>query len=212
MSYQLMKPTSLSWNDGVLVPSEKVAVGLDWETAENFSGSVYSLAFLLGINQLLPSNSHLVFWNQTQGPDDCLVDLMTEAEMTEAEMTEAGAHTMNGELGIDSFEGWTEAEPWFLIDLSKIPEEVEAVEIVFVLDPEVYTFACFERFKVSLHEQASRSVIVEFDFLQHVSVSGCATMGRLQRDDESWYFRCVSDTHENLQSCVQSRLFFKSLN
>lgn len=202
-----MIPESLPWNDRVLVPFEKVVVGLDWEASENFDGSVDSLAFLLGNDHLLPSNAHLVFWNQTRGPNDCVVDLMTEAEMTVA-----GAHGMDGASGIDSFEGWTEAEPWVLLDLSKIPEEVETVEIVFVLDPEWNKFACLERFKVSLHEQASRSVIVEFDFIQHVSVSGCATIAKLERENEHWFWRIAPEAHKNLQFCVHTRLFSKSLN
>ena len=157
-----------------------------------------SLVFLLGRDGLLPSDAHLVFWNQTRGPDDCVVNLMEEYERQMVS-------------GLRAMEDWMETtdtrDPWMLIDLNAISKEVEILEVVFdVVHTAGMGFSCFEWFKVSLHDAVSRSMIVEFDFLKHVSDSDCATVGKIERDGDDWYFRIAAETHEGLESLVSQRL------
>lgn len=162
-----------------------------------------SLVFLLGRDGLLPSDAHLVFFNQTRGPDDCVVSIMEEYEGGMG----SGLRLMEDWVATDT------RDPWMLIDLNAISKEVETLEVIFdVVHTVGMGFSCFKWFKVSLHDAASRSMIVEFDFLKHVSDSDCATVGKIERDGDDWYFRTVAETHEGLQSLVSQRLMSTSLD
>jgi len=160
---------------------EAVFVGLGWDVNKGDTGSDFDLdtsVFLLGENEKLISDSHLVFYNNLKSPDpDHAIEHMGD------NLTGAG-------------EGDDEV---VIVNLKKVPDEVQKITfVVTIYDAEKrgQNFGQVSNAFVRLVDVKTKEEVLRYDLTEDYSVETAMIMGELYKKDGQWRMSAVGDGYE----------------
>lgn len=160
---------------------EAVFVGLGWDVNQSDTGNDFDLdasVFLLGEDEKLVSDSHLIFYNNLKSPDpDASVEHMGD------NLTGAG-------------EGDDEV---VIVNLKKVPEEVQKVTfVVTIYDAEKrgQNFGQVKNAFVRLVDVKTKEEVLRYDLTEDYSVETAMIMGELYRKDGEWRMSAVGEGYE----------------
>ncbi len=167
---------------------EAVFVGLGWDVNQSDTGNDFDLdtsVFLLGEDEKLVSDSHLIFYNNLKSPDpDTSVEHMGD------NLTGAG-------------EGDDEV---VIVNLKKVPEEVQKVTfVVTIYDAEKrgQNFGQVKNAFVRLVDVKSKEEVLRYDLTEDYSVETAMIMGELYRKEGEWRMSAVGEGYEGgLQTII----------
>jgi tellurium resistance protein TerD len=160
---------------------EAVFVGLGWDVNKSDSGSDFDLdtsVFLLGENEKLVSDNHLIFYNNLKSPDpDTSVEHMGD------NLTGAG-------------EGDDEV---VIVNLKKVPDEVQKITfVVTIYDAEKrgQNFGQVNNAFVRLVDVKTKEEVLRYDLTEDYSIETAMVMGELYRKDGEWRMSAVGEGYE----------------
>lgn len=157
----------------VTVSLEQIGVGLGWQANET-QGAEYDLdasAFLLGQNQKLVSDEHLVFYNNPTSPD--------------------GAVSSSGD---DRKGGGNSDNETLTANLAKVVAAVQEILIVVSIHDAAarkQNFGQVRNSYVRLYNLADGNEIAKYELDEDFSVETAVELGRLYRRDGGWKFEAV---------------------
>ncbi|NBD16512.1 MAG: chemical-damaging agent resistance protein C [Cyanobacteria bacterium] len=169
---------------------EAVFVGLGWDVNQTDSGSDFDLdtsVFLLGSDEKLISDNHLVFYNNLKSPDpDNSVEHMGD------NLTGAG-------------EGDDEV---VIINLKKVPEDVQKITfVVTIYDGEKrgQNFGQVSNAFVRLVDVKTKEEVLRYDLTEEYSIETAMIMGELYRKDGEWRMSAVGQGYEGGLQAILNR-------
>lgn len=167
---------------------EAVFVGLGWDVNQSDTGSDFDLdtsVFLLGEDDKLVSDNHLIFYNNLKSPDS-----ENSVEHMGDNLTGAG-------------EGDDEV---VIVNLKKIPEEVQKVTfVVTIYDAEKrgQNFGQVKNAFVRLVDVKTKEEVLRYDLTEDYSVETAMIMGELYKKDGEWRMSAVGEGYEGgLQTII----------
>lgn len=169
---------------------EAVFVGLGWDVNQTDSRSDFDLdtsVFLLGSDERLISDNHLVFYNNLKSPDpDHSVEHMGD------NLTGAG-------------EGDDEV---VIINLKKVPEDVQKITfVVTIYDGEKrgQNFGQVSNAFVRLVDVKTKEEVLRYDLTEEYSIETAMIMGELYRKDGEWRMSAVGQGYEGGLQAILNR-------
>lgn len=160
---------------------EAVFVGLGWDVNKTDTGSDFDLdtsVFLLGENEKLISDNHLIFYNNLKSPDpDTSVEHMGD------NLTGAG-------------EGDDEV---IIVNLKKVPNEVQKITfVVTIYDAEKrgQNFGQVSNAFVRLVDVKSKEEVLRYDLTEDYSTETAMIMGELYKKNGEWRMSALGDGYE----------------
>ena len=169
---------------------EAVFVGLGWDVNKSDTGSDFDLdasVFLLGENEKLISDSHLVFYNNKKSPDpDNSVEHMGD------NLTGAG-------------EGDDEV---IIVNLKKVPDDVQKLTfVVTIYDAEKrgQNFGQVSNAFVRLVDVKTKEEVLRYDLTEDYSIETAMIMGELYKKDGQWRMSAVGDGYEGGLQAILNR-------
>ncbi len=169
---------------------EAVFVGLGWDVNQTDSGSDFDLdtsVFLLGSDEKLISDNHLVFYNNLKSPDpDNSVEHMGD------NLTGAG-------------EGDDEV---VIINLKKVPEDVQKITfVVTIYDGEKrgQNFGQVSNAFVRLVDVKTKEEVLRYDLTEEYSIETAMIMGELYRKDGEWRMSAAGQGYEGGLQAILNR-------
>ncbi|PSO49266.1 MAG: chemical-damaging agent resistance protein C [Cyanobacteria bacterium SW_9_44_58] len=169
---------------------EAVFVGLGWDVNKTDTGSDFDLdtsVFLLGENEKLVSDNHLIFYNNLKSPDpDNSVEHMGD------NLTGAG-------------EGDDEV---VIVNLKKAPDEVQKVTfVVTIYDAEKrgQNFGQVSNAFVRLVDVKSKEEVLRYDLTEDYSTETALIMGELYKKDGEWRMSAIGDGYEGGLQAILNR-------
>ena len=169
---------------------EAVFVGLGWDVNKSDTGSDFDLdasVFLLGENEKLISDSHLVFYNNKKSPDpDSSVEHMGD------NLTGAG-------------EGDDEV---VIVNLKKVPDDVQKLTfVVTIYDAEKrgQNFGQVSNAFVRLVDVKTKEEVLRYDLTEDYSIETAMIMGELYKKDGQWRMSAVGDGYEGGLQAILNR-------
>ncbi len=169
---------------------EAVFVGLGWDVNQTDTGSDFDLdtsVFLLGNDETLISDNHLVFYNNLKSPDtDHSVEHMGD------NLTGAG-------------EGDDEV---VIVNLKKIPEEVQKITfVVTIYDAEKrgQNFGQVSNAFVRLVDVKTKEEVLRYDLTEDYSIETALIMGELYKKDGQWRMSAVGEGYEGGLQAILNR-------
>jgi len=169
---------------------EAVFVGLGWDVNKSDSGSDFDLdtsVFLLGSDEKLISDNHLVFYNNLKSPDpDHSVEHMGD------NLTGAG-------------EGDDEV---VIINLKKVPEDIQKITfVVTIYDGEKrgQNFGQVSNAFVRLVDVKTKEEVLRYDLTEEYSIETAMIMGELYRKDGEWRMSAVGQGYEGGLQAILNR-------
>ncbi len=167
---------------------EAVFVGLGWDVNQSDTGSDFDLdtsVFLLGEDDKLVSDNHLIFYNNLKSPDS-----ENSVEHMGDNLTGAG-------------EGDDEV---VIVNLKKVPEEVQKVTfVVTIYDAQKrgQNFGQVKNAFVRLVDVKSKEEVLRYDLTEDYSVETAMIMGELYKKDGEWRMSAVGEGYEGgLQTII----------
>lgn len=151
----------------------KVIIGLGWDV-NRFDGDGFDLdasAFLLGSNGRTRKSTDFVFFNHKEH--------------------ESGAVKLSGDNRTGEGSGDDEQ---LIVELSKIPEDVEKVAIaITIYDAEnrLQNFGMVSNAFVRIVDEVANTELVRFDLGEDYSTETSMVMGELYRHNGEWKFNAV---------------------
>ena len=169
---------------------EAVFVGLGWDVNKSDSRSDFDLdtsVFLLGSDEKLISDNHLVFYNNLKSPDpDHSVEHMGD------NLTGAG-------------EGDDEV---VIINLKKVPEDIQKITfVVTIYDGEKrgQNFGQVSNAFVRLVDVKTKEEVLRYDLTEDYSIETAMIMGELYRKDGEWRMSAVGQGYEGGLQAILNR-------
>jgi len=169
---------------------EAVFVGLGWDVNQTDSGSDFDLdtsVFLLGSDEKLISDNHLIFYNNLKSPDpDHSVEHMGD------NLTGAG-------------EGDDEV---VIINLKKVPEDIQKITfVVTIYDGEKrgQNFGQVSNAFVRLVDVKTKEEVLRYDLTEEYSIETAMIMGELYRKDGEWRMSAVGQGYEGGLQAILNR-------
>ena len=160
---------------------EAVFVGLGWDVNKSDTGSDFDLdtsVFLLGENEKLVSDSHLIYFNNLKSPDpDNSVEHMGD------NLTGAG-------------EGDDEV---VIVNLKKVPDDVQKLTfVVTIYDAEKrgQNFGQVSNAFVRLVDVKTKEEVIRYDLTEDYSTETAMIISDLYRKDGQWRMSAVGDGYE----------------
>ena len=160
---------------------EAIFVGLGWDVNATDSGADFDLdasVFMLGSNEKLLSDNHLVFYNNLKSPDpDHSVEHMGD------NLTGAG-------------EGDDEV---VIVNLKKVPEDVKKLIFVVTIydaDQRQQNFGQVENAFVRLVDVKTKEEVLRYDLTEDYSVETALIMAELYKKDGQWRMSAVGAGYE----------------
>ncbi len=160
---------------------EAVFVGLGWDVNQSDTGTDFDLdtsVFLLGENEKLVSENHLIFYNNLKSPDpDHSVEHMGD------NLTGAG-------------EGDDEV---VIVNLKKIPEAVQKITFVasiYDADRRGQNFGQVTNAFVRLVDVKTKEEVLRYDLTEDYSIETAMIMGELYKKDGQWRMSAIGDGYE----------------
>jgi tellurium resistance protein TerD len=162
---------SLQKGQKVDIGLSKISVGLGWNPNEG-TGQAFDLdasAFMLGENRKLVSDSHFIFYNNTDSPDQAV--------------HYSGDDTTGGNSSGD--------DETILIDLQKVNADVK--EILFVVtiheaSVRKQNFGQVRSSYIRIVDQSNSAEIAKYELDEDFSIETGIEFGRLYRRDNQWKF------------------------
>jgi tellurium resistance protein TerD len=174
---------AISLQKGQRVSLEKVApgleavlVGLGWDVNRTDSGVEFDLdtsVFLLGSNEKILSENHLIFYNNPKSPEQ-----PPSVEYMGDNRTGAG-------------EGDDEV---ILVNLTKIPTEVEKLVFtvtIYEADQRRQNFGQVHNAFVRLVDVKTKQEVLRYDLAEDYSIETALIMAELYRKDGTWRMSAV---------------------
>lgn len=169
---------------------EAVFVGLGWDVNQTDTGSDFDLdtsVFLLGEDEKLISDNHLVFYNNLKSPDpDHSVEHMGD------NLTGAG-------------EGDDEV---VIINLKKVPEDVQKMTfVVTIYDGEKrgQNFGQVSNAFVRLVDVKTKEEVLRYDLTEDYSIETAMIMGELYKKDGQWRMSAMGEGYEGGLQAILNR-------
>ncbi|MDR9404716.1 MAG: TerD family protein [Halothece sp. Uz-M2-17] len=169
---------------------EAVFVGLGWDVNKSDTGSDFDLdtsVFLLGEDEKLISDHHLVFYNNLKSPDpDHSVEHMGD------NLTGAG-------------EGDDEV---IIVNLKKVPEEVQKITfVVTIYDGEKrgQNFGQVSNAFVRLVDVKTKEEVLRYDLTEDYSIETAMIMGELYKKDGQWRMSALGEGYEGGLQAILNR-------
>ncbi|MDR9404264.1 MAG: TerD family protein [Halothece sp. Uz-M2-17] len=171
---------------------EAVFVGLGWDVNQTDSGTDFDLdasVFMLGSNEKLVSDHHLIFYNNLKSPDpDHAVEHMGD------NLTGAG-------------EGDDEV---VIVNLKKIPDDV--TKLVFVVtiyeaDQRKQNFGQVENAFVRLVDVKTKEEVLRYDLTEDYSVETALILAELYKKDGQWRMSAVGSGYEGGLQAILNRYY-----
>lgn len=171
---------------------EAVFVGLGWDINQTDSGADFDLdasVFMLGTDEKLISDNHLIFYNNLKSPDaDNSVEHMGD------NLTGAG-------------EGDDEV---VIVNLKKIPNDVnKLVFVVTIYEPDQrkQNFGQVENAFVRLVDVKTKEEILRYDLTEDYSVETALIMAELYKKDGQWRMSAVGSGYEGGLQAILNRYY-----
>ncbi len=179
---------SISLKKGERISLEKVApgltkafIGLGWDVKRTDGGADFDLdssVFMLGANDKLISDKHLIFYNNLTSPDpDKSVQHMGD------NLTGAGP-------GDDEM---------VKVDLGKVPTDVQKIVFVVTIyesEQRKQSFGQVQEAFVRLVDEANQTEVARYDLTEDYSVETAMIMAELYRKDQEWRLNAVGAGYE----------------
>jgi tellurium resistance protein TerD len=179
---------AISLSKGERISLEKVSpnlqaafIGLGWDTKVTDTGHDFDLdssTFLLGADEKLISDKHLIFYNNLTSPDpDQSVKQMGDNK------TGAG-------------EGDDEA---LIVDLRKVPDDVAKIVITVTIheaEKRKQNFGQVRNAFVRLMDVQTKEELVRYDLAEDYSTETAMIMAELYRKDGDWRLNAVGEGYE----------------
>jgi len=169
---------------------EAVFVGLGWDVNKSDTGSDFDLdtsVFLLGNDEKLISDNHLVFYNNLKSPDP-----ENSIEHMGDNLTGAG-------------EGDDEV---VIVNLKKVPEDVQKITfVVTIYDGEKrgQNFGQVNNAFVRLVDVKTKEEVLRYDLTEDYSIETAMIMGELYRKDGQWRMSAVGEGYEGGLQAILNR-------
>ncbi|MFB6276371.1 MAG: TerD family protein [Halothece sp.] len=169
---------------------EAVFVGLGWDVNKTDTGSDFDLdtsVFLLGENEKLISDNHLIFYNNLKSPDP-----ENSVEHMGDNLTGAG-------------EGDDEV---VIVNLKKVPEDVQKITfVVTIYDAEKrgQNFGQVSNAFVRLVDVKSKEEVLRYDLTEDYSTETALIMGELYKKDGEWRMSAIGDGYEGGLQAILNR-------
>lgn len=190
---------SISLKKGERVSLEKVSpgleavfVGLGWDVNQTDSGGDFDLdtsVFMLGDNDKLVSDNHLIFYNNLKSPDpDTSVEHMGD------NLTGAG-------------EGDDEV---VVVNLKKVPDDVQKLVFavtIYDADQRKQNFGQVENAFVRLVDVKTKEEILRYDLTEDYSVETAIIMAELYKKDKQWRMSAVGAGYEGGLQAILNRYY-----
>jgi tellurium resistance protein TerD len=168
---------------GQRISLEKVApgivagfLGLGWDVNVTDTGGDFDLdasVFLLGANEKLISDKHLIFYNNLTSPDpDQAIKLMGDNRTGEGEGDDEG----------------------MIIDLRKVPADIEKIVItvtIYEADKRKQNFGQVRNAYVRLVDVQTKEEVLRYDLEEDFSTETAVIMAELYRKDGDWRLNAV---------------------
>lgn len=168
------------------INAPKFTVGLGWDINQTSTGGDFDLdasLFLLGENKKLVSDSHFIFYNNTESPDKAVI------------------HTGDNLTG----EGAGDDEQ-ILIDLTKIDAKVqEIIVVVTIHDAEnrKQNFGQVRNSFIRIFNSETNEEILKYELDEDFSIETAVEFGRIYNRNGEWKFEAVGNgQREGLQKYV----------
>lgn len=178
---------SISLKKGERISLEKVSpgltktfVGLGW-SLRNTDGAAFDLdtsVFLLGANDKLLSDKHLIFYNNLISPDPNRF-----VQHTGDNLTGAGA-------GDDEM---------IKVDLSQVPPEIEKIVFVVTIheaEQRKQNFGQVQEAFVRLVDEVKQEEVARYDLSEDYSTETAMVMAELYLKDKEWRLNAVGSGYE----------------
>ena len=160
---------------------EAVFVGLGWDVNKTDTGKDFDLdtsVFLLGTDEKLISDRHLIYFNNLKSPDP-----ENSVEHMGDNLTGAG-------------EGDDEV---VIVNLKKVPEEVQKIAfVVTIYDAEKrgQNFGQVNNSFVRLVDVKTKEEVLCYDLTEDYSIETAMIMGELYKKDGEWRMSAVGEGYE----------------
>lgn len=156
----------------------KVLIGLGWDV-NRYDGDSFDLdasVFLLAANDKVRKAADFVFFNNMKH--------------------ESGAVVLSGDNRTGEGSGDDEQ---IRIDLSKIPADIEKIDIVITIydaESRLQNFGMVSNAFVRVVDEAANKELLRFDLSEESSTKTGVVMGRLYRYNGEWKFQAVGDGYD----------------
>ena len=174
-------------------PGLKAAfVGLGWDVKKVDTGNDYDLdvsLFLLGENETLISDNHLIFYNNLKSPDpDHSVEHMGDNLTGEGE-------------GDDEV---------VLVNFTKVPDDV--TKLVFVVtiheaDKRQQNFGQIENAFVRLVDVQTKNEVLRYDLTEEYSIETALIIAEIYKKDGEWRMSAVGSGYQGGLQAILNRYY-----
>jgi tellurium resistance protein TerD len=160
---------------------EAAMVGLGWDIKKVDTGSDFDLdvsVFMLGSNEKLVSDSHLIFYNNSKSPDP-----NHSVEYLGDNLTGAG-------------EGDDEV---ILVNLTKIPPEVEKLVFVVTIyeaEKRQQNFGQVSNAFIRLVDVKTKEEILRYDLTEDYSIETALILAEIYKKDDEWRMTAVGSGYQ----------------
>ncbi len=156
------------------INAPKFTIGLGWDTNSSSTGSSFDLdasVFILGNNQKLVSDSHLIFYNNLKSPDEAIIHK---------------GDNLTGDGDGD--------DEQIKIDLTKINAAVEEICIVVTIhDAETrkQNFGQIRNSFIRIVDDSNNTELVKYELDEDFSIETAVEFGRIYKRNNEWKFEAV---------------------
>lgn len=156
------------------INAPKFTIGLGWDTNSSSTGASFDLdasVFILGNNQKLVSDSHLIFYNNLKSPDEAIIHK---------------GDNLTGDGDGD--------DEQIKIDLTKINAAVEEICIVVTIhDAETrkQNFGQIRNSFIRIVDDSNNTELVKYELDEDFSIETAVEFGRIYKRNNEWKFEAV---------------------
>ncbi|MDJ0661976.1 MAG: TerD family protein [Crocosphaera sp.] len=174
-------------------PGLKAAfVGLGWDVKKVDTGNDYDLdvsVFLLGENEKLMSDNHLVFYNNLKSPDP---------------------HHSVEHMG-DNLTGEGEGDDEVvLVNFTKVPDDIKKLVFVVTIheaDKRQQNFGQIENAFVRLVDVQTKNEVLRYDLTEEYSIETALIIAEIYKKDGEWRMSAVGSGYQGGLQAILNRYY-----
>lgn len=161
------------------VSQQKFSVGLGWDTNSFDTGAAFDLdasVFILGGNNKILSDSHFVFYNNTNSPGDAVI------------------HSGDNLTGVGDGD-----DEVINIDLSKIDPTAQEICVVVTIhegEQRKQNFGQVRNASIRLFDPTSGAEMMKYDLDEDFSVETAVEFGRIYKKSDEWKFEAIGSGYK----------------
>lgn len=174
-------------------PGLKAAlVGLGWDVKKVDTGKEFDIdvsVFMLGQNERLLSDQHLIFYNNTKSPDP------------EHSVEHMGDNLTGAGEGDDEV---------ILVNFTKIPDEVQKLVFVVTIheaDQRQQNFGQIQNAFVRLVDVQSKEEVLRYDLTEDYSIETALIITEIYRKDGEWRMNAVGAGYQGGLQAILNRYY-----